>query len=279
VHLLEATHGILPRDDQEAAQIVRESMLRDGVNIYCCGKNTRVEQGTDGVRLVFESHENGHDIVADKLLVSAGRAPNVEHLNLEEAGVEYTRRGITVDDRLRTTNPRIFAAGDVASPHQFTHVADFMARIVIGNALFFGRAKASALTIPWATYTQPELAHVGRTVDELRKDGMAFVTHRLPLKEVDRAILDGEDDGLVKVHADAKGRILGATIVASHAGDLIGELSLAMTGGLRLGDLAKAIHPYPTQGEALRKVGDAYNRTRLRPWIAAIIRSYLRWRR
>lgn len=279
VHLLESTHGILPREDQEAAEIVKASMLRDGVKIYCCGKQTRVENIGDSIRLAFESHEQGHDITVDKLLVAAGRTPNIEGLDLERAGVEYGRRGIKVDDRLRTTNPRIFAAGDVASEYQFTHAADFMARIVIGNALFFGRAKASALTIPWATYTEPELAHVGMSADDLENQGIAYSTHTIRLDTVDRAILDGEDEGMIKVHADRRGRILGATVVAAHAGDLIGEISLAMTNDLRLGQVAKAIHPYPTQGEVFRKIGDSFNRTRLKPWIASAMRTFLRWRR
>ncbi len=280
VHLLESTHGILPREDQEAAEIVKESLLRDGVKIYCCGKQTRVEKdGPSATRLVFDSHDQGYDIPVDKLLVAVGRAPNVESLGLEQAGVEYDKRGIQVDDRLRTSNKRIFAAGDVASRYQFTHAADFMARIVIGNALFFGRGKASALTIPWCTYTEPELAHVGKTARQLEEDNEPFQTFTVPMNEVDRAVLDGEDAGFVKVHTDRKGRILGATIVAAHAGDLIGEISLAMTHGLRLGQIAKAIHPYPTQGEALRKAGDLYNRTRLTPFVKKVMGTILRLRR
>ena len=150
---------------------------------------------------------------------------------------------------------------------------------MIGNALFFGRGRASALTIPWCTYTEPELAHVGKTVAELEADGIDFQTFTVQMSEIDRAILDGESDGFVRAHADRKGRLLGATVVAAHAGDMIGELSLAMTHGIPLGQIASAIHPYPTQAEAIRKLGDAFNRTRLTPTIKGLMNTVLKWRR
>jgi pyruvate/2-oxoglutarate dehydrogenase complex dihydrolipoamide dehydrogenase (E3) component len=279
VHLIEATHGVLPRDDRDAAEIVKQSLLHDGVNFYCCGKKTHVEQDGAAIRLRFDSHDRGYDIPVDKLLVAVGRAPNVEGLGLEAGSVEFDKRGIKVDDRLRTSNKRIFAAGDVASRYQFTHAADFMARIVIGNALFFGRSKAGALTIPWCTYTQPSLAHVGKTAEQLAGERTPFQTFTVQMEEIDRAVLDGEDEGFVRVHASPKGSILGATIVAAHAGDLIGEVSLAMTHNLGLGQIAKAIHPYPTQGEAVRKVGDAYNKSRLTPRVERLFKTLLAWRR
>ncbi len=279
VHLIESTHGILPREDRDAAEIVRQSLESDGVKICCCSRKTRFAADGPTTRLTFESHDQDYNIVVDTVLVAAGRVPNIEGLDLEAANVAADANGIRVDDRLRTTNRRIFAAGDVASKYQFTHAADFMARIVIGNALFFGRAKASALVIPWTTYTEPELAHVGSYPHELDERGVAYATHAVPMAEVDRAILDGETDGMVKVHADRKGRILGATIVAARAGDLIGQVSQAMTNGLRLGQIAGTIQPYPTQGEVIRKVGDLFNRTRLTPRVRGTMRLFLRLRR
>jgi len=279
VHLIESTHGILPREDRDAAEIVRQSLESDGVKICCCSRKTRFAADGPTTRLIFESHDQDYNIVVDTVLVAAGRVPNIEGLDLEAANVAADANGIRVDDRLRTTNRRIFAAGDVASKYQFTHAADFMARIVIGNALFFGRAKASALVIPWTTYTEPELAHVGSYPRELDERGVAYATHAVPMAEVDRAILDGETDGMVKVHADRKGRILGATIVAARAGDLIGQVCQAMTNGLRLGQIARTIQPYPTQGEVIRKVGDLFNRTRLTPRVRGTMRLFLRLRR
>jgi pyruvate/2-oxoglutarate dehydrogenase complex dihydrolipoamide dehydrogenase (E3) component len=207
--------------------------------------------------------------------------PNVDGLNLEAVGVQYDpRQGVHVNDRLQTTNPRIFAAGDICSAYKFTHAADAMARIVIQNALFLGRSKASALTIPWCTYTDPEIAHVGLYEHEAKERGIAYRTFTQEFDHVDRAILDGEDEGFVKVLVSAKSdKILGATIVAAHAGDLISEITLAMVGGLGLGAIARVIHPYPTQAEAIKKLGDAYNRTRLTPFVKWLFDKWLAWGR
>ncbi|MFO7645855.1 MAG: FAD-dependent oxidoreductase, partial [Desulfosarcina sp.] len=157
VFLVETMHGILPREDVDASGIVLESMQKDGVKLVCCGKELKLAKAEgDKIRLTVESHGNGYDEVVDQLLVAVGRAPNVENLGLDAAGVAFTKKGVQVNDQLQTSQANIFAAGDICSPYQFTHAADFMARIVIRNALFFGRSKASALTIPWCTYTEPE---------------------------------------------------------------------------------------------------------------------------
>jgi pyruvate/2-oxoglutarate dehydrogenase complex dihydrolipoamide dehydrogenase (E3) component len=214
----------------------------------------------------------------DALLVAVGRVPNIDGLELQAAGIAADRSGVTVDDRLRTSNRRVFAAGDIASRFKFTHAADAMARIVIQNALFFGRRKASALVIPWATYTDPEVAHVGLTAGEVAKRP-DLRTLTVPFHDVDRAILDGATEGFARVHADARGRIVGATIVAPHAGEMIGEMSMAMTAGVSLGTLARTIHPYPTQSEAWKKLGDQWNRGRLTPRVRSIFETLMRWRR
>ncbi|MBI2516469.1 MAG: mercuric reductase [Opitutae bacterium] len=276
VFLVEAEHGILPREEREAAEIVQAALSRDGVKLLCCGQDLKLSRDPAGVRLQVTSHGQGYDLVVDQLLVAVGRAPNTEGLGLEKVGVEFDRKGIRVDDRLRTTNPRIFACGDVCSRFQFTHAADFMARIVIQNALFHGRAKASALTIPWTTYTSPEIAHVGLYETEAASRGIALDTYTQPLAQVDRAILDGEDAGFVRVHVRrGSDEILGATIVAEHAGDMISEFTVAMKGGLGLRTLGAAIHPYPTQAEAIRRLGDLYNRTRLTPLVKRLFGWWL----
>jgi pyruvate/2-oxoglutarate dehydrogenase complex dihydrolipoamide dehydrogenase (E3) component len=212
-------------------------------------------------------HPGGsRELEVDEILVATGRQPNVEGLGLEAAGVVYGRKGVEVDDRLRTSNPRIFACGDVASKHQFTHVADAQARLVIQNALFFGRAKASALTIPWCTYTSPEIAHVGLYEREARDRGLEVETLTLPLADNDRAVLDGEEEGFLRVHAQrGSGKLLGATLVAEHAGDMLGELCLAVTLGIGLGTIAGVIHPYPTQAEVVKKAADTWRRGKLTP--------------
>jgi pyruvate/2-oxoglutarate dehydrogenase complex dihydrolipoamide dehydrogenase (E3) component len=217
----------------------------------------------------------------DEILAGAGRAPNVENLGLEEAGVRYDKReGVMVNDRLQTTNRRIYAAGDVCLQYKFTHLADASARIIIQNALFMGRKKLSALTIPWCTDTDPEVAHVGITEAEAEKHGIPIQTFIKPLSEVDRAVVDGETEGMVKIHLKrGSDKILGATIVARHAGEMISEITLAMVENIGLGALAAVIHPYPTQAEAIRQTGDLYNRTRLTPFVKKLFTRFLSWRR
>lgn len=179
-----------------------------------------------------------------------------------------------------TISARFRAAGDVCSRYKFTHAADFLARIVIQNALFMGRKKASALTIPWCTFTDPEIAHVGLYEKDAKEQGIDFKTFTVELKDVDRAILDGEKEGFVKIHVRAGcDEILGATVVARHAGEMISELTLAITGGLGLGAVGAAIHPYPTQAEAIRRAGDLYNRTRLTPLVKRLMAGWLEFGR
>ena len=278
VFLLGKHPAVLPREDAEAAEIAARAMERDGVKLLLGVRVVRAEKvGDDRVSFL----EDGREVRADAILAGVGRAPNVEGLGLEAAGVEYDLiKGITVGDRLRTTNPRVYAAGDVCSRFQFTHAADAMARIVVQNALFFGRAKVGRLIIPWCTYTDPEVAHVGLSEHEAREKGFAVQTFVQPLRDVDRAVLDGETDGFVKVLV-RKGtdRIVGVTIVARHAGEMIAEATLAMVAGGRLGTLGRTIHPYPTQSEALHKVADAYNRTRLTPFVKGLFRRWFAWTR
>jgi pyruvate/2-oxoglutarate dehydrogenase complex dihydrolipoamide dehydrogenase (E3) component len=215
------------------------------------------------------------------VLVGVGRQPNVETLNLDAAGVTFdARKGVQVDDTLRTTNSNIFAAGDVCFPYKFTHTADAMARIVIQNALFFGRSATSALNIPWCTFSDPEIAHVGLYEQDAKEKGIEVDTFRIEMSQVDRAILEGETEGFLKVHVK-KGtdQILGATMVSRHAGEHISEITLAMNAGAGLSTIAKTIHPYPTQAEAIKKAADAYSRTRLTPTVKNIFDKLLAWRR
>jgi pyruvate/2-oxoglutarate dehydrogenase complex dihydrolipoamide dehydrogenase (E3) component len=282
VFLIEALHGIMPNEDRDASEIVRRSMVeRDGVKLMCCGKDLKIRRAEDcSKRLAVESHGNEYDIVVDEILVGGGRKPNLEGLGLEKAGVAFTAQGVTVDDRLRTSNVRIYAAGDICSRYKFTHAADAMARIVIANALFLARRKVTDLVIPWCTYTDPEIAHVGYYERDAKTAGYDVATITQPLSEVDRAILDGESEGFARVHYDLKtAKILGGTIVARHAGEMLGELTLAMVAKQSVGVLSSTIHSYPTQAEVLRKIGDAYMRTKLTPRVKMIFEKWLAWRR
>ncbi|MBM3845209.1 MAG: mercuric reductase, partial [Verrucomicrobia bacterium] len=280
VFLVETEHGILPREDRDAAEVLRTALQRDGVKILCCGRDLTLTRDPNGVRLQVGSHGQGHDVLVDQVLVAVGRAPNVEGLGLESVGVEFDKKGVKVNDRLQTTNPRIYACGDICSPYQFTHAADFMARIVIQNALFKGRAKVSSLIIPWTTYTSPEVAHVGLHERDAKARGIEVDTFTQELGKVDRAILDGETEGFVRVHV-RKGtdEIVGATVVSAHAGEWIGELTLAMKGKLGLKTIGATIHPYPTQAEAIRRTGDLYNKTRLTPFVKGLMQRWLAWQR
>ena len=211
VYLIEAQHGILPNEDRDAAEVVLRALVRDGVTLLCCGGDLKVAKTADGKRLTVDSHGQHYDTSVDEILVGVGRRPNVEGLDLDTVGVAVEKTGVKVNDRLQTTNPRIYAAGDICSPYKFTHAADFQARVVIQNALFFGRAKASALTVPWCTYTDPEIAHVGLYERDAATRGIRMKTFVQELNDVDRAILDGETEGLVKVHVQAgTDKIVGA---------------------------------------------------------------------
>jgi pyruvate/2-oxoglutarate dehydrogenase complex dihydrolipoamide dehydrogenase (E3) component len=271
---------VLSREDPDGARIIEQALIADGVELLTNARVIRVITSEHEKRVVFEHKGEQHERTVDAILVGVGRAPNIEGLNLEAVGVEYDRAGIKVDDHLRTANPTIFAAGDVCFPYKFTHTADFLARIVIQNALFFGRARASALTIPWCTYTSPEIAHVGLYEYEALDRGIAVQTFEAELRDVDRAVLDGETDGFIRVYVKlGTDRILGATIVASHAGDLISEITVAMRNGVGLKGIGNTIHPYPTQAEAIRRLGDQFNRLRVTPFVKSLLETWLAWRR
>jgi pyruvate/2-oxoglutarate dehydrogenase complex dihydrolipoamide dehydrogenase (E3) component len=281
VTLIEQSSHIMSREEDDAALIVQNAMQKDGVEIVLEATVIRVER--DGSDRVVVVARNGSEtrISGDQILVGIGRTPNLDGLGLEAVDVSaHPQHGVEVDDRLRTTNSNIYAAGDVCSKYKFTHSADFLARIVIQNSLFMGRAKASKLIIPWCTYTSPEIAHVGIYPTESADKGIELSTFTQPLSGVDRAILDGEVDGFVRVQCKkGSDRILGATIVAAHAGDMIGEIVMAMKHRIGLGKIASVIHPYPTQAEAIRKLGDQFNRTKLTPTVKSLFDTWLRWTR
>jgi pyruvate/2-oxoglutarate dehydrogenase complex dihydrolipoamide dehydrogenase (E3) component len=280
VTVLSLDPRLLPREDADAAAILAGRLEREGVILRLGAKLVQVERRLGAKVVVFERDGRREEAEGDELLVAAGRAPNVEGLDLDKAGVAAGRGGVEVNDGLRTANRRIFAAGDVCSAFKFTHAADAMARIVIQNALFLGRKEASALVIPWCTYTEPEIAHVGPFEAEARNRGVDVTTVTVPLVEIDRAVLDGDADGFARVHAERRsGRIVGATVVARHAGEMIGEMALAITAGLTMRTLASTIHPYPTQSEAWKRAADAWNRTRLTPRVHGLFQRFLRFRR
>ncbi len=275
---------IMTREDPETAALVARSMVRDGLDLRLNTNVTLVERGMGGKRLGkllhLESGGRAEVVEVDEILVGAGRDPNLAGLDLEAAGVDHDRRqGVKVDDYLRTTNHRIFAAGDVCLAQKFTHAADAAARLVIQNALFAPTARWSSQQVPWCTYTDPEVAHVGLYPDQANKKGVVVETIRVEFNDLDRAVLDAEEDGLLKLHLQKGGdRILGATLAAAHAGEMIGEIALAMRAGLGLKTVGQVIHPYPTQAEVFKKAADTFNHTRLTPAVKRWIGRWLAWR-
>lgn len=271
VTLLHRNSRLLDKEDVEAANILQQTFLREGINLVLNCQLERVETTISGKVLHFTSNGFSNTVTVDEILIGVGRAPNVEGLNLEQAGVEYDpERGVQVNDYLQTTNPNIFAAGDICMDWKFTHAADAAARIVIKNALFapfgLGRSKLSSLVMPWSTYTDPEIAHVGLSEAEAKAKGIEVETITIPLSTVDRAVTDGEETGFIKIlHLKGSDKILGGTVVAAHAGDLISEITLAIVAKVGLSQLSGVIHPYPTQAEAIKKAADAYRRTLLTP--------------
>jgi pyruvate/2-oxoglutarate dehydrogenase complex dihydrolipoamide dehydrogenase (E3) component len=277
VTILDAGEHVLPREDPDAARVVEAALERDGVR-YLAGARIDEVRGEDGGRRIrFTRAGRSEELAADELLVAVGRAPNVEDLGLERAGVAFDASGVEVDDRLRTTNRRIYAAGDVVRSYKFTHLADAHARILVQNALFAPTASTANLVVPWCTYTSPEVAHVGLYERDARARGIEVDTLTVPLHDVDRAVLDGEDEGFLRVHLRrGSDEILGATLVAEHAGEMIGELCLAITAKIGLGTIQRTIHPYPTQAEAIRKAADAWRRTKLTPFARRLFAAWFR---
>ena len=246
------------RDDQELAEIVVTAIRNEGVDIREGIAIDRVERAGDGVAVILMSDDGEETITGSHLLIAAGRRVNLDGLNLEAAGVEYTPKGINVDARLRSTNKRVFAIGDVAGGLQFTHVAGYHAGIVIRNALFRIPAKVDYRAVPWVTFTDPELANVGLGEDQAREKHGEIRVLRWPFAENDRAQADHVTDGFVKVITTPKGHILGAAIVGDHAGELLQPWILAIQSKLKIGAMASIIAPYPTLGEVNKRAAGSY---------------------
>ena len=274
VHLFEMAERVLPGAHAPASAALATALQSDGVRLHLGSKVTRISLvgGRPTIRVPDAS------ITADRLLVAAGRRANVEGLNLAAAGVKLRDGRIAVDDRLRTTNRRIYAAGDVCSRLPFTHNADAQARIVVRNALFAPTASTRRLAVPHCTYTDPEVAQVGQTETQLAGEGVAFDRYLLEFGELDRARAAGQKDGFVELlTAQGSDKILGATVVGHDAGEQIAPLCVAMANGLGLGAVGKAVLPYPTRGEYLRRLADRYVRTRMTPRAASLLKSWFRY--
>jgi pyruvate/2-oxoglutarate dehydrogenase complex dihydrolipoamide dehydrogenase (E3) component len=280
VSIINDVSRILPRDDSDASRVIHKQFEREGMVIINLAKILRVERRGSEKGLIYSHGEREKEIVCDAIFCATGRTPNIEGLNLEAAGIGYSPAGIIVDDYLRTGNRRVYAAGDVCSDYKFTHAADALARTALRNALFFNRSKVSSLVMPRVTFTDPEVAHTGYDKAGGCAAGYEVATITEHFDKVDRAILDGEEKGFARFHYDSRtGKILGGTIVARHAGEMISELTLAIMCGLKMSALSSTIHPYPTQAEIFHKIGDSYSQLRFTPLFQKIFKRWLKWRR
>ncbi len=283
VTLIHKHANILNKEDPDAAGIVQRRFANEGIHMIFSATVERLGKKAGSKELIYTQNGNMEKktVRVDAVLAGVGRAPNVAGLNLEAAGVAYdARRGVKINKQLQTTNPAIYAAGDVALQWKFTHAADASARLLIQNALFGGKKKFDSLIMPWCTFTDPEIAHVGMYERQAAETGVAVETYTESLTEVDRAIVDGQANGFARIHVK-KGtdRILGATIVAANAGSMISEITAVMNAGAGLKTLAKTIHPYPTQAEVLKSIADSYSRTRLKSWMKSALVAWFAIRR
>jgi pyruvate/2-oxoglutarate dehydrogenase complex dihydrolipoamide dehydrogenase (E3) component len=269
----------LPREDADAAHAVANAFEAEGVTVHNDATITSIAYDNGEFTVTATVKGATHTLTGDQVLVATGRTPNIETLQLNAASIAATKHGITVNDRLQTSNKRVYAIGDVSSTLQFTHVADAHARLAVPNALFFGigGGTASSLIIPRVTYTSPEVAHVGVSPHDAHERGIAIDTIHIDLAQNDRARLDGNTNGFLAVHLK-KGtdKILGGTLVAEHAGEMISELTVAIKNGIGLGALGGTIHPYPTQSEVYRRAADTWRRGRLTPLAKRAFRAWFR---
>ncbi|MBU0937095.1 MAG: mercuric reductase [Spirochaetes bacterium] len=268
----------LPREDPDAAALLADTFRREKIQVLLETTTLKVELSNGRKRIHIHNKDGDSYIDADQILIGAGRQPNVDGLELEKAGVTYDAKlGIKVNDFLQTSNRNIYAAGDICMAWKFTHAADAAARIALQNSLFGGRKRLSDLTMPWCTYTDPEIAHVGLYEADAPRLGIEVESYTVNMSENDRAITEGETEGFIKISVK-KGTdtIVGATIMAAQAGNMISEISVAMAGKVGLKKLYNVIHPYPTQADAIRRVAGVWNRTRLTPKVAAFLKWMLR---
>ncbi len=269
VVLIQSGKQILPREDADAAAVVQAVFDEEGIETHLNARLSKAEQTETGhKRLFYKQDGQEHQVEVDQVLVAIGRVPNVENLGLEVAGVDFNQHGVQVNDYLQTSNPNVYAVGDICLALKFTHASDASARVALRNALFKGHSKWSDVVIPRSTYTDPEIAHVGLTPDEAKAQNTELVSYQKQMSAVDRGITDGVEHGFAKIHVKpGSDKILGATLVTRHAGEMLNEITLAMTHNLGLSKIAETVHPYPTQAEIIKHLADEYNRTKLTPLV------------
>lgn len=279
VTVIDRADGILQNDDPELSGRLREILEDEGVRYVLNAQVQGVTASNGTVAVAAEQDGSSVTVEADRLLLATGRTANVDGLNLDAAGIETSRRGITVDDRCRTNQKHIYAVGDVTGRYQFTHMSGHMAKVAVTNAILKMPATIDSDHVPWATYTEPELAHVGARESDLEESDVSHRTYRFPFSKLDRAITEGETEGLIKVHVkDLTGKILGASVLGAHAGELITSFAIAMRNGVTLRNIGDTIHPYPAWGEGVRRVADQWYVQKQSPAITRALKTVFGYR-
>ncbi len=268
VTVLERADRMLLHDHPALADALRQRLESEGVHYLFEADIERVEKGGDETRLHVHIDGTTQAVPVDRLLVATGRRSNVDQLSLKAACVAYTKKGITVDDRCRTSQKHIYAAGDVTGRYPFTHMSEHMAKVAVSNALLKVPRKIDAARVPWVTYTDPELAHVGATEAKLQEENARYETYRFPLDRLDRAICEADTQGEIRIYATKwTGKILGADVLSPRAGELIGTVAVAMKAGASLAKISDTIFPYPTFGQGVRRAADQWYARKQRPWL------------
>ena len=281
VSIIEMFDRLMVREDKEIADVLINEFKSEGIKIYTGKKAVRFSKDGGMVSITLEDKDKKQSAVkAEKVLVAVGRTANVQGLDLEKAGAKYSNKGVEVDATLRTSARNIYACGDVAGPYQFSHMAEYQAVIVVGNALFPFKRKVDYNVVPWCTFTDPEVARVGLTEDEAKAKYKDIKVYRSLYSGNDRAVTDIEEKGLAKVITDKNGYILGAHIVGANAGEIIHEYILAKASKLKIGNLSSAIHIYPTLAQVVKRSADQYYIDMMNAgWLKGLFRLMLRFLR
>jgi pyruvate/2-oxoglutarate dehydrogenase complex dihydrolipoamide dehydrogenase (E3) component len=279
VILVEQIDRILPQDHPELTKILAEQLKEEGIDLRLKAKVTSVAQQADGSIAVAIHTERGiQSISTDQLLLATGRRPNIEALQLEKAGVRYSKHGIAIDKRCHTSQRNIYAAGDVTGRYQFTHMSEHMAKVAASNAILKVPISIDEDHVPWCTYSDPQMAHVGATEQQLRESGASFKRYRFPYNKLDRALAEDKIKGWIYIYAKSlTGKILGASILGEHAGELIGEVALAMRNGISLRKFSDTIHPYPTYLQGNRRAADQWYIQSQSPTLMKTLKTLFRY--
>lgn len=280
VVVLEKMEQILPREDKEVSDTLEAILKEEGIAIHTCVDVDHVKQNGDqkGIEVIAVCSGQQKAFQADEFMIAIGRAANLEGLNLEAAGVKVEKRAIVVDRSMRTTARNIWACGDVTGQYLFTHVAEYQAGLVVANALIpFMKRKADYRVVPWVTYTDPELGRVGLTEDEARQKYHHVKVYRYDIKELDRAVIEGEDRGMIKIVCTKKGEILGAHVLAPRGGEIVHEFVLAMQNKLGVKGITNTIHVYPTLSQAIRRTTNKHYAEKIfSGWIPKVTKKLIR---